>query len=468
MSLTTRIKSFFKLLGQALHGEDQDYTSLNINRAIFLLSIPMIVEMGMESLFAVVDIYFVSRLGDNDALATIGLTESVLAVIYSMAMGLSMGATAMVARRVGEKDIPAAEVAGAQAIYIGLGFSVLVTIIGAFFADDVLRMMGGSEELIRRNVGYTRWMLCGNLTIVMLFLINGVFRGAGSASLAMRSLWLAIGLNIILAPLFIFGLGPIPAMGVTGAAIATTLGRGCGVLFQVYHLTSGKRTLTLHRANMAVRTDIIGRLLKVSAGSVGQFLIASASWMFLSRIVASFGSATVAGYTVAMRVIIFAILPAWGMANAAATLVGQNLGAGHPDRAEQSAWRAAFLNMVFLAFVTIVFFGLADKIVSIFTTDPVALENGIVCLKVVSLGYIFYAYGMVIAQSFNGAGDTRTPTFINLVGFWLFQIPFAYLMANVLKVGPVGVYSAISVAESLMAIAAIIIFRRGKWKTVQI
>lgn len=468
MSSTTRVKSFFKLLGQALHGADQDYTSLHINRAIFLLSIPMIVEMGMESLFAVVDIYFVSRLGDNDALATIGLTESVLAVIYSMAMGLSMGATAMVARRVGEKDIPAAEVAGAQAIYIGLGFSILVTIIGAFFADDVLRMMGGSEELIRRNVGYTRWMLCGNLSIVMLFLINGVFRGAGSASLAMQSLWLAIGLNIILAPLFIFGLGPIPAMGVTGAAMATTVGRGCGVLFQVYHLTSGRRTLTLHGANMSVRTDIIGRLLKVSAGSVGQFLIASASWMFLSRIVASFGSATVAGYTVAMRVIIFAILPAWGMANAAATLVGQNLGAGHPDRAEQSAWRAAFLNMVFLAFVTIVFFGLADKIVSIFTTDPVALENGIVCLKVVSLGYIFYAYGMVIAQSFNGAGDTRTPTFINLIGFWFFQIPFAYLMANVLKTGPVGVYSAISVAESLMAIAAIIIFRRGKWKTIQI
>lgn len=468
MTFSTRIKSFFRLFIEAVKGGEQDYTTLSINRAIFLLSIPMILEMIMESLFAVVDIYFVSRLGDNDALTTIGLTESVLALIYSMAMGLSMGATAMVARRVGEKDIPAAEVAGAQAIYIGFGFSLLVSITGLFFSENILRLMGASEQLIAQNVSYTRWMLTGNISIVLLFLINGVFRGAGNASIAMKALWLANGLNIVLCPICIFGLGPIPALGIKGAAIATIIGRSTGVVFQLYHLLNGKGVLKLHATNMVLRLDIIGRLLKISSGSIGQFLIGSASWIFLARIVATFGSAAFAGYTIAIRVIVFAILPAWGMANAAATLVGQNLGAGHPERAEKSAWRAAFLNMIFLGIVTIVFFTLADSILGFFTTDAEALRSGILCLKVVSLGYIFYAYGMVINQSFNGAGDTRTPTIISFVGFWLFQIPFAYVLANQLNTGPVGVYSAISIAESLMAIAAILLFRRGRWKSVKI
>jgi putative MATE family efflux protein len=468
MTFSIRLKSFFRLFIEAVKGGEQDYTSLSINRAIFLLSIPMILEMIMESLFAVVDIYFASRLGDNDALTTIGLTESVLAIIYSMAMGLSMGATAMVARRVGEKDIPAAEVAGAQAIYLGITFSLLVSVTGFFFAEDILRLMGASESLIAHNVSYTRWMLTGNISIVLLFLINGVFRGAGNASIAMQSLWLANGLNIVLCPICIFGFGPIPALGIKGAAIATIIGRGTGVLFQVYHLLKGKGVLRLHAANMVLRLDIIGRLLTVSAGSIGQFLIGSASWIFLARIVATFGSAAFAGYTIGIRVIVFAILPAWGMANAAATLVGQNLGAGHPDRAEQSAWRAAFLNMIFLGTVTIVFFTFADTILGFFTTDAAVLRSGILCLKVVSLGYIFYAYGMVINQSFNGAGDTRTPTIISFVGFWLFQIPFAYVLANQLDTGPVGVYSAISIAESLMAVAAILVFRRGRWKSVKI
>lgn len=468
MQTFTKVRSFFRLFKQAVYGEQQDYTSLSIDRAIFLLSIPMILEMVMESLFAVVDVYWVSRLNDNDAVATIGLTESVLTLVYSVAIGLSMGATAMVSRRVGEKDFKAAGVAAVQAIYIGIALSIVVSIIGIFFSGDILRLMGASEQLIRNNVGYTQWMLTGNITIMMLFLINAVFRGAGDASLAMRSLWLANILNIILGPVFIFGIGPVPAFGVEGAAIATTIGRGTGVLYQVYHLLNGKGLIKINRLNLPFKTDIIGKLLKVSAGGTGQFLIASASWVFLVRIMSSFGSEAVAGYTIAIRLIVFAILPAWGMANASATLVGQNLGAGHPDRAEKSVWRTAFLNMVFLGTVGLIFILFAKPILGLFTTDQVVLKHGIQCLQIVCLGYVFYAYGMVISQSFNGAGDTRTPTLINFFGFWMFQIPLAYTLAIVLTIGSPGVYAAISIAESAIAVAGILIFRKGKWKTVKI
>ena len=468
MSVSTKVNSFFKLFKQAVKGDQQDYTSLSIDKAIFLLSIPMILEMVMESLFAVVDVFWVSRLNDNDAVATIGLTESVITLVYSIAIGLSMGATAMVARRVGEKDIKAAEIAVAQAIFIGIAISLLIGIPGIVFSTDILQLMGASERLITNNAGYTRWMLGGNIVIMMLFLINAVFRGAGDASLAMRSLWLANILNIILGPIFIFGIGPVPAMGVTGAAIATTIGRGTGVLYQAYHLLNGKGLIKLHRQNLLIRWDIIIRLLKVSAGGTGQFLIASASWIFLVRIMSSFGSATVAGYTIAIRLIVFAILPAWGMANASATLVGQNLGAGFPDRAEKSVWRAAFLNMIFLGTVTVLFLLVAKPLLGFFTNDPEVLRNGVQCLQIVSLGYVFYAYGMVVSQSFNGAGDTRTPTIINFFGFWLFQIPLAYTLAMAFEIGSPGVYAAISIAESAIAVAGILIFRRGKWKTVKI
>lgn len=468
MSVFTKLNSFLRLFRQAIKGEQQDYTSGSINRAIFLLSIPMILEMAMESIFAVVDVYFVSQLNDNDAVATIGLTESMLTLIYSLAMGLSMGATAMVARRVGEKDINAAEIAAAQAVFVGLALSLVIAITGILFSTDLLRLMGASEALIGKNAGYTRWMLSGNITIMMLFLINGVFRGAGDASIAMRALMLANILNIVLDPLFIFGFGPLPGFGVEGAAIATNIGRGTGVLYQVYHLQKGRGLIKLHRENFIVQWNIIVRLVKVSAGGTGQFLIGSASWVFLVRIVSDFGSAALAGYTIAIRVIVFAILPAWGMANASATLVGQNLGAGHPDRAEKSVWRAAFLNMLFLGVVTVLFFTLAGPILRLFTTDETVLDNGILCLQIVSLGYIFYAYGMVVNQSFNGAGDTRTPTIICFFGFWVFQIPLAYTLAKVLTFGPAGVYTAISVAESLMAVAGIVIFRRGRWKRVKI
>lgn len=464
MSFSAKLTSFFRLLKQAVNGDEENFTEGSIDRAIFLLSVPMVLEMLMESLFAVVDIFFVSRLGDNDAIATIGLTESVLTIIYSLAMGISMGATAMIARRVGEKDIPAAQVAAAQSIYIGIGLSLIISMIGIFFATDILRLMGASESLIANNSGYTRWMLCGNITIVMLFIINGVFRGAGNASIAMRALIISNGLNIVLAPIFILVL----KMGVEGAAVATMIGRGTGVLYQVYHLTKGKGLIHLHVQNLAVRWDIIWRLIKVSAGGTGQFIIASASWIFLVRIISTFGSAALAGYTIGIRVIVFAIMPAWGMANAAATLVGQNLGAGLPDRAEKSVYRSAFLNMIFLGFITVVFYTLAGPIVGIYTDDPVVRESGMQCLKIVSLGYVFYAYGMVIVQSFNGAGDTLTPTILNVFGFWLFQIPFAYFMAIMLEFETTGAYIAIVTAESAMAIAAILIFRRGKWKLVKI
>jgi putative MATE family efflux protein len=468
MPAFTKVLSFFRLFKQAVKGEQQDYTLLSIDKAIFLLAIPMILEMAMESVFALVDVYFVSQLNDNDAVATIGLTESVLTLVYSLAIGISMGATAMVARRVGEKDIEAAQVASAQAIYIGIALSLFISITGVFFAPDILRLMGASEALINNNAGYTRWMLGGNITIMLLFLINAVFRGAGDASLAMRSLWIANIINIILDPIFIFGWGSVPAFGVEGAAIATTIGRGCGVLYQLYHLVKGNGLIKLNLENLVLRTDIIWRLLKVSVGGTGQFLIASASWVFLVRIMSSFGSEAVAGYTIAIRLIVFAILPAWGMANASATLVGQNLGAGHPDRAEKSVWRTAFLNMVFLGAVGVVFIIFARPLLGFFTRDPAVLKNGIQCLQIVSLGYMFYAYGMVISQSFNGAGDTKTPTLINFFGFWMFQIPLAYTLALILNVGSPGVYSAISIAESAIAVAGIIIFRKGKWKTIKI
>lgn len=468
MSFTIKVNSFFRLFKQAIRGDQQDYTVLSIDKAIILLAIPMVLEMAMESLFAVVDAFFVGQLHDNSAIATIGLTESLLSLIYSLAMGLGIGATAMVARRVGEKDIESAKEAGAQAVLLGVILSLAISVVGIFFSEDLLRLMGGSESLIEKNSGYTRWMITGNMSIMLLFLINGVFRGAGDASIAMRSLILANLVNMMLDPIFIFGLGPVPAFGVEGAAIATTTGRSIGVLYQLYHLVKGKGIIRLHAKHLVAQWHIVWRLIVISSGSTGQFLIGSGSWIFLNRIMSSFGEAALGGYTFAIRVIVFAILPAWGMANAAATLVGQNLGAGHPERAERSAWRAAFFNMVFLGFVTVVFFLLARPIIGLFSIDPIAIEQGAECLQIVSLGYVFYAFSMVINQSFNGAGDTRTPTIISFVGFWLFQIPLAYLLAETLQVGTRGVYSAIAIAESLMAIAGIIIFRQGRWKLAKV
>lgn len=464
---SSTVSKYFKLFRQSLKGDEQDYTVLSIDRAIFLLAIPMILEMAMESIFAVVDVFYVSRLG-NEAVATIGLTESMLMIIYSLAIGMSMAATAMVARRIGEKNFAEASLAGTQALYLGFGMSLIIGVTGFWFAEDLLRLMGASESLISTGANYTRWMLAGNFTVVLLFLNNAIFRGAGDASLAMKVLILANLLNIVIAPMFIFGFGPIPAFGVEGAAIGTNIGRGVGVLAQFYVLIRGNKTIKLLKENLAIRWELIVRLIKVSAGGTGQFLIASASWIFLVRIISVFGSDALAGYTIALRVIVFAILPAWGMANAASTLVGQNLGALQPERAEKSVWRAAFLNLCFLAFITVIFFVFADSIVGIFTEELVVAQYAIQCLQVVSLGYIFYAYGMVVVQAFNGAGDTKTPTLLNFFGFWLFQIPLAYTLAIFYELGPLGAFLAIPIAESVLALVSIYIFKKGHWKKTQI
>jgi putative MATE family efflux protein len=467
MAVLTRVKNIFNLVIQALKGEQQDYTSGSINRAILLLSVPMIIEMGFESVFAVVDVFFVSQLHDNDALAVVGQTESVLSLIYSLAFGLSMAATAFVARRIGEKDLKGAQDSAVQAIYLGGGLSIVLAILGMIYAEDVLIIMGAGEGVLKHSM-FARIMYGGNISIVMLFMINAIFRGAGDASLAMRALILGNILNIILDPLFIFGWGPFPELGVTGAAVATTTGRSIAVIFQLYHLTKGSSLIKIHWANMKIKIDLIWSMIKVSAGGIGQMLIASGSWIFLMKLMSDFGTGPQGGYVIAIRIIVFAILPGWGMANAAATLVGQNLGAGHPDRAEKSVWKAGLMNLIFLAIITVLFFSMAEFLLGFFTDDVQVLRNGIQCLQIVSLGYVFYAYGMVINQSFNGAGDTRTPTIISFVGFWLFQIPLAYVLVKVFETGPVGVYSAIAIAESLMAIVGIYIFRKGNWKAIKV
>lgn len=457
------MRKFFDLLLQAIKGEEQEYTSGSINRAIFLLSVPMILEMVMESLFAVVDIFFVSKVS-TDAVATVGLTESVLTLVYSVAIGLSTAATAIVSRRVGEKQMAEAGHAAAQVILVSLVLGVTVGAAGFFGAETILRAMGGSEALIQSGSGFTRIIFASSPVIILLYTLSGVLRGGGDAAVAMRSLWIANGFNIVLCPVFIFGLGPFPELGVAGSAVATSIGRTAGVCYQLYALAKGKGAVRVLATQMRADFDIIRNLLSVAAGGTGQFLIASASWVFLTRILSDFGPQIVAGYTIAIRVIVFTILPSWGMANAAATLVGQNLGADQPDRAETSVWRAAFFNFLFLAVVAIVFFVFAGSIISWFNTDPVTISTGVNCLRIVCLGYLFFAYGMVISQSFNGAGDTLTPTLMNLVCFWAIEIPLAYLLAKQLDFGPDGVYISIAISESLLAVVGIVLFRRGKWK----
>lgn len=458
---------FYRYLRIALRGSETNFTTGSIRRAIFLLSVPMVLEMVMESLFAVVDIFFVGRVGVH-AVATVGLTESVLTIIYSVAIGLSMAATATVARRVGENRPELAADAAFQAIAIAVGFSLIIALVGGFFARDILRLMGGEPALVEEGVGYTRLMFASNISIMLLFLVNGIFRGAGNASLAMRSLWIANGLNILLDPVFIFGWGPVPAYGVTGAAIATTIGRSVGVIYQLYHLFGGRALVRVGYANLVLRTNTLLRLLKIASGSMGQFLVESASWIFLVRIIAVFGSEALAGYTIAVRIIIFSILPSWGLSNAAATLVGQNLGAGHPLRAEQSVWQTAFYNLLFLLVLSVVFYAAAYPMVRLFSDDAAVIEHGAEALRIICVGYAFVSYGMVVGQSFNGAGDTRTPLLINLGCYWALQIPLAYLLAVPLGWGPTGVYVAIAVTFSASAVASVVLFRRGKWKTVRV
>lgn len=463
----SRTKHIFQLLKETLKGEEHDYTSGSIDRAIFLLSVPMVLEMLMESIFGLVDAFFVSKLGEA-AVATVGLTELMLTIVYSLAIGLSMAATAVISRRVGEKDPEAASHAAMQALYLTAGVSILVSITGIFFSRDLLILMGAGPSITTDNYHYTEIMLTGNIVVMLIFLINGIFRGAGNAAIAMKSLWLANILNIMLCPLLINGLGPIPAFGLKGAAIATTIGRGCGVIYQLYHLFNNKGVIRIKTSSFKPDTAIMGNILRLAAGGAGQFLIGSASWIFLGRIIARFGDGAIAGYTISIRVLLFALQPAWGMANAAATLVGQNLGAGNPERAERSVWRTARINMIFLGIVAVLSFAFAGTIMGFFIDDPDVTKYGVECIRYVSLGYMLYGYGMVITQSFNGAGDTKTPTILNIFGFWCFQIPLAYTLAVFLELGPKGVFMSISIAESAMAVAAIILFKRGRWKTMQV
>ncbi len=459
------MRKIWNLVLESLRGEERSYTSGSLRRAIVLLSIPMILEMVMESLFAVVDVFFVSKVG-IEAVATVGLTESVITLVYSLAIGLSMAATAMVARRVGEKRPGAAARAGAQAMLLAMVLSVAISILGIVFAADILRLMGGTESLIASGVGYTRIMMGSNMVIMLLFLLNGIFRGAGDASLAMRSLWLANGINILLDPIFIFGWGPFPEMGVMGAAVATTIGRGLGVAYQLHHLFGGKGVVHIRAADFLPDLPVLRKLGNIGATGAGQFLIASASWIFLMRIIAHFGSESVAGYTIAIRIIVFTILPSWGLSNAAATLVGQNLGAGKPERAEASVWVTAFYNMLFLLGVSIIFILLAPQLIRLFNGEPAVVQAGVTSLRIICLGYVFFAYGMVLGQAFNGAGDTRTPTLLNFICFWLIEIPLAYVLAIPLGWGLPGVCWAIAGAETLLALLLVVLFRRGRWKTV--
>ncbi|HRI59290.1 MAG TPA: MATE family efflux transporter [Saprospiraceae bacterium] len=466
-TLETRTQRIGRVLRQAINGEEQDFTSGSIDRAIVLLSIPMILEMAMESLFAIVDAFFVAKVG-VEAVATVGLTESVLTLVYSIAIGLSAAATAMVARRVGEGDRDAAAKAGAQVILIALVMSAVIAVPGNIFAADILRIMAHDESVSATGHQFTRLMLTANLPILLLWMLNGIFRGAGDAATAMRALWLANAVNIVLCPLFIFGWGPVPAFGVLGSGIATTIGRSTGVAYQLWNLFQVGKIVRLRLEMLRPKWDVIVSLLKLSAGSTGQYLIASASWIFMISILGQIGKEVTAGYTIAIRIVIFALLPAWGMANAAATLVGQNLGAGHPDRAEKSAWRAGFFNMIFLAIIGGICLITAPDLIRLFTQQPEAVHAGSLALRILAGGYVFYGWGMILSQAINGAGDTRTPTILNFIFFWLVETPLAALLALHLGWGQTGVYWSIVIAESGMALAAMWVFRQGKWKTVKV
>ncbi len=466
---TNKLSHFFALVKQSIRGGEYDYTQGSIRAAIVLLAIPMILELSLESVFAVVDIFFVSKLGSN-ATQTVGLTESVITIVYSLAIGLSTAATAMVARRVGEKNPDAAAHAGMQALIMSVIATVFISAAGLIFAPDILRIMGATPEVVKEGTIFTRIMLGGSVVIILLFLINGIFRGAGNAAIAMRSLWLASLINIFLCPTLINGWGPFPELGLKGAAIATTIGRGIGVLYQCYHLFSNKKgNINLGKEHFIIDFPLMKSLVKIAWPATFQFIIASGSWIVLAQLVAvTGGTHASAGYQVAIRNVVFFILPAWGLSNAAATLVGQNLGAKEPGRAEKSVLLTAKYNAIFMSVVMLLFIFFAHPIISIFTKVPEDLRFGAQSLQIIGTGYIFYGIGMVMIQALNGAGDTKTPTLINFFGFWLFQIPLAYLLVKVFNMGVVGAFIAIPVAETALAIAAFVYFRKGKWKEVKV
>jgi putative MATE family efflux protein len=462
-----RLPAAWSLLKDALRGTSLDLTTAPIGTAILMLAVPMILEMVMESVFALVDVFWVAHLGAN-AVAAVGLTESMMSIVYSVAMGVSIGVMALVARRVGEKDVDAAARTAAQGIVLGLAIAAAMRAAGAAFAAPLLKLMGADAGVVATGTRFTQVMLGLNATAFLLFLINAIFRGAGDAAQAMRVLWLGNILNILLGPCFIFGLGPFPRLGVTGAAVATSVGRGCAVLYQLYLLTNGRGKIALARAHLGLDFGVMRSVLRLSSSATVQMLISMTSYLGVMRILSTFGSDPLAGYTIGFRIFMFAILPSFGLSNAAATLVGQNLGAGHPDRAEQAVWRACYLNAAFLGVVGVFFVSCARPLVGLFTDDPRVLPYGVSYLRIVSAGFLFYAFGMVISQSFNGAGDTRTPTLINLFVFWLVQIPLAWVLSRHTGLGASGVFVTLAASFSLFAVISAALFRRGGWKRTQV
>ncbi|MBN1199749.1 MAG: MATE family efflux transporter [Bacteroidales bacterium] len=454
-------------LKEAIMGTEQDFTRGKLSRALFLLSVPMVLEMLLESVFAVVDIFFVSKLGP-DAIATVGLTESIITIVYAIAVGLSMATTSMVSRRIGEKNPDGAANTAFQAILVGSFISLLIAVPGVIFASDILTLMGASGKIVAEMHGYATWMLGGNMVIMLLFINNAIFRSAGDAAISMRVLWFANILNIILDPLLIFGIGPFEGLGIRGAAIATTIGRGLAVLFQFYLLFYGKKRVRLSWRHLKVDFRLIGKLIRISLGGIGQNLIATSSWIGLVRIISIFGSVALAGYTIALRIVIFALLPSWGLSNAASTLVGQNLGAKQPERAEKSVWAAAWVNVILLAFAGTGMMFFSHSLVRMFINDPDVIRTGSLGLRIVAAGFIAYGLGMVMVNAFNGAGDTMTPTWINVFCFWLFEIPLAWLLAIPAGMNETGVFLAIVAAETTMTLTAWILFRRGRWKLKEV
>jgi putative MATE family efflux protein len=459
--------SIWQALKDAIRGTEADYTQINLKRAILLLAVPMILELIMESTFAVVDIYFVGKLGPS-AVATVGLTETYLFLLYSVAMGLAMAVTAIIARRIGEKKKEEAGIAAIQSIFLAILISVPFAIAGIFFAKDLLALMGADEWSIQHGYRYTQWMLGSNAVIVLLFVINAIFRGAGDAAIAMRVLWIANGINIILNPILIFGWGPIPALGIEGSGVGTAIGRGTGVLIQLWTLFKGGKHIRAKLSQLKWDAKIILNIVRTSLGGVGQMIVAMTSWIFLMRILSDVGSEAVAGSTIALRIMMFTLMPAWGLSNAAATLVGQNLGAGNPARAESAVWKIGFYNMIFLVGVSIVYFFFNRSLMNIFSDEPKVIAIGGEWLRILSYSYFVYGWWMVSVQAFNGAGDTKTPTKINIVFFWLIQIPLSYLLAIRLDWSHSGVFWAVFISETLVGLFTLLLFKRGKWKTVTV
>ncbi len=462
-----KLKSFFTLFKIALKGEEQDFTRINVKRGIFLLSVPMILEMIMESLFAVVDIFFVGKLGD-DAIATVGLTEAVIVIVYSVGVGISMAATALVARRFGEEKYKQAGSSAFQLLVFATAISIVISILGVVFAKDILQLMGASEAVIATGVPYTRVIFAGNISIMLLFLINGAFRGAGQAHLAMRALLIANGINIVLDPIFIFGIGPFEGMGLVGAAWATTIGRTIGVLFQLYHLFNGKHRLVILKENLVLKWKTMRKIISISVGGMSQFLIDSVAWIALTRMTAEFGDSAVAGFTIAFRILIFSLMPAWGLSAAASTLVGQNLGAKKVKRASLSVWLTARYNVIFLSVITVIYLIFGDILAGWFAPTAEVQKIASLGLRVIALGYVFFAVGMTMTQAFNGAGDTKTPMFINIAVFIGIEIPMAYILSIVLQMEYLGIFIAIAFCHSLHSLIALYFFRKGRWKGVEV